>query len=433
MRTELHYFDIFPKVVPAGRPVRITIRPRGAHVDFAEGEAVTLRFLPMENTLERVGADASYPFLEVAAEHGALSFEWTFEGEQQHLIRIYRETPRRHARRRGYEQLSVYSAQPDLYALRPYRGDLHVHTHHSDGQESVEMVVANYRKAGYDFMAITDHGTWEPSDMAIKAYENVPTGIRLYHGEEVHAPDNHTHVVNFGGEQSVNRAFTDDPEMYAREVLAIREALPALPEGVDPVEYASNVWLARRIRACDGLAIFPHPHWIANVFHVRDAMSWHLFETGVFDAFELLGGQEQLPNNMQTAFYQEARAHGMRIPIVGSSDSHGTVNADWFNWTSTIVFAPDSEKRSLIDAVKALQSVAVETYPNEHFRVHGPYRFVKYAIFLLEELFPQHDALCRVEGELMLDAVCGGDADAAALLPGAAARADAYLRRCFGQ
>lgn len=38
-----------------------------------------------------------------------------------------------------------------------YRGNLHGHTHHSDGKHSIDEVVSQYRKHGYDFIAITDH------------------------------------------------------------------------------------------------------------------------------------------------------------------------------------------------------------------------------------------------------------------------------------
>jgi hypothetical protein len=38
-----------------------------------------------------------------------------------------------------------------------FRGNLHTHSDRSDGMASVEEVVAAYRSAGYDFLALTDH------------------------------------------------------------------------------------------------------------------------------------------------------------------------------------------------------------------------------------------------------------------------------------
>ena len=122
------------------------------------------------------------------------------------------------------------------------------------------------------------------------------------------------------------------------------------------------------------------------MYHIAEKFIDYLFETKPFDAFELLGGHEVHSNNMQTAYYNEARAKGLEIPIVGASDSHGTVNGNWSNWMYTIVFSKDLELESIIHAVKSLNSVAVEHYPGEAFRIYGPFRLVKYADFLLNEI-----------------------------------------------
>ena len=45
---------------------------------------------------------------------------------------------------------------------------------------------ANYRRDGFDFLAITDHGRYYPSLEAIEAYKNIPTGLKIFRGEEVH-------------------------------------------------------------------------------------------------------------------------------------------------------------------------------------------------------------------------------------------------------
>ena len=74
-----------------------------------------------------------------------------------------------------------------------------MHTRYSDGKEAPAIVCANYRRDGFDFLAITDHGKYFPSLEAIDAYENIPTGMKIFRGEEVHPPGNHIHMVNFGG------------------------------------------------------------------------------------------------------------------------------------------------------------------------------------------------------------------------------------------
>ena len=73
---------------------------------------------------------------------------------------------------------------------------------------------------------------------------------------------------------------------------------------------------------------------------------------------------------------------------------------------STIVFANENERSSLIDAIKRKYSVAVDTISAE-YRLVGDFRFVKYGSFLLENYFPLHDLACKAEGYYMKQYACG--------------------------
>ena len=52
------------------------------------------------------------------------------------------------------------------------KGNLHTHTHLSDGLLSPEAVIARYRALGYDFLAITDHDDRIGEDY----WERIPRG-----------------------------------------------------------------------------------------------------------------------------------------------------------------------------------------------------------------------------------------------------------------
>ena len=68
-----------------------------------------------------------------------------------------------------------------------FRGNLHTHTTNSDGDSAPDEVVAWYRDAGYDFLALTDHDLLTlPQDHAAAA-----SPMLLVHGEEVTAGDVH--------------------------------------------------------------------------------------------------------------------------------------------------------------------------------------------------------------------------------------------------
>jgi hypothetical protein len=425
MKRELADYEMFPRIVESGKKTVITIHSLGQHADFDPDAEYRIAFLPMCQSRE--SENVEYDQVIVKPRNGALTFEHAFPWEQAHIVRVFRLPEKNGGEPLG--NFMAYSLLPDLYARRPYRGDFHVHTNRSDGHESPAVVAANYRKSGFDFLAITDHRQRHPSIEAIEAYDKAPIDLKLFFGEEVHPPKNHVHLVNFGGNFSVNELFAMDPGKYHNEVNALMAGLD-VPEGVNAFEFASCLWCFDRIREAGGLGIICHPYWISDVYHVQENLIDYLFEKKPFDAFEVLGGHEVFSNNIQTAYYQEARAKGMTIPIVGSSDSHGTENASWFNWMQTIAFSVNMELESITDSVKDCYSVAVEHYPGEAFRIYGPFRLVKYADFLLNEYFPLHDPLCFEEGRLMKAYACG-DGKALELLGLMQGRTAELLDKCF--
>jgi hypothetical protein len=425
---DLKHYSVFPKILRAGVETAVTIAPQGAHAAFTD-EQYLVRFVPMNASIEPLPYD-KYDCITVKSEGGALRFTHAFQGEQEHRIQVFRLPLGEDVRQDPWRAFRVYSLEPELYAMRPYRGDFHVHTCRSDGQEEPAIVVANYRKYGFDFLAVTDHHKWQPSQEAISAFKDAKTDLKVFSGEEIHAPGNHIHIVGFGGNFSVNELFKQNPDKYYQDVYdLIREN--DMPDGINQFEYASCIWCFDRVREAGGMGIYCHPHWIPNAYHVPDAMSDALFARKPFDAFELIGGHEVYSNNIQTAYYNEARAGGMKIPVVGSSDSHGTEKeGGWFNLFWTIVFARDLKRDSVISSVKELRSVAVEQYPGEACRIYGPYRMVKFAQFLQYDYFPLQAELCFEEGCAMKDYALG-DRGAAERLAAMHGRTAVLLERCY--
>ena len=70
---------------------------------------------------------------------------------------------------------------------RWFRGNLHTHSTNSDGDSPPEVVVAWYRDAGYDFLALTDHDLFtDPDDLVGHAGH-----MLLIRGEELTSGDIH--------------------------------------------------------------------------------------------------------------------------------------------------------------------------------------------------------------------------------------------------
>ncbi|NMB10874.1 MAG: hypothetical protein GX977_01165 [Firmicutes bacterium] len=407
-------FQVFPLVVPADQTTTITIRALYDHCRLEKNTEYEVAYYPKEYWTEECKRKTFF----LRPQGDSLVISHHFTGEQEHVFTVTYEQD-------GEEQsvgtFSVYSLQPDLFARRPFKGDLHMHSYYSDGRQSPAYVGAYSRMVGLDFIAITDHHQYAPSLEVQNAFSEVAVDLRMFPGEEVHPPECHTHLVNFGGSFSVNQLF-QDRESYRHELEGVMQGLNPLPAGIDPYEYASLVWSLDKIREAKGLGIFCHPHWVTdNRFNVPRPLLDYLFEQQPFDAFELLGGIAPQCNNLQVAYYNEQRAHGRIIPIVGSSDSHSCLNHTRLGAIHTIVFSPTLELQDLISSVKELYSVAVEAIPGENSRVYGPLRLVKYAEFLLRKYVPLHDRMCFAEGNHMLDYI-GGNEEAAN-----------WLQACKGQ
>ena len=333
----------------------------------------------------------------------------------------------------------VYALDEDLYERNPYKGDFHIHSNRSDGSEPPAEVAAQGRTIGLDIMAVTDHGQYEPSLEAIAAYEGVKLDLQLYPGEEVHPPNNPVHIINFGGNASVNALFQTDG--YRQETAKLQNTLSPLQYGCDPYEYASSLWVFNKIKELGGMSIFCHPYWrfpyyeAEQDYYVSEGLTSQMFADRPFDAYEVLGGysmaaQGQDSNTLQTARYAEERLKGP-LPIVGVSDAHGCYY-ELFGWYFTIVFSKESSLQHMKDSVGSCMSVAVEKLPNREARAYGPFRLAAYALFLLREYFPTHDALCAQEGQLM-KAWINGDQTAGDKLAGLSGQTENWLKQFFGR
>ncbi len=425
LKKENCYYEMTPRVVRANRETTITLQPLYDHVRFRPDAEYAVSYFPTEEFAQCSGWPQGQRRLFRAVD-GVLRIPQYFEGEQEHVLWVEEATPDG----KPLGDFRVYSVADDLWARKAFKGDLHMHSYRSDGHESPAYVAAACRKIGLDFMAVTDHHRYQPSLEAIRAFEGVDHDLAIFPGEEVHPPDNPAHIINFGGRFSINERFAADD--YRAGVEAIQATLGDLPPGVDAYQYASCCWCFDRIREAGGLSVFCHPYWFtSHRYTPSGALTAHLLDQQPFDAFELIGGFfrfEADSNTLQVARYHEERARGKRIPIVGSSDAHGCERGELFGWYYTIVFAPTLALADLSESVKGLYSVAVEALPGETARAYGPFRLVKYALFLMREVMPQHDELCAEEGRLML-AHLAGDPSAATGLSALQGRTGALLDR----
>ena len=428
-------YDVYPKVFAVGKETEIHIRPLGRRPQFKPNTDYVLYVCALTGSNpDRFPATGDYRRKEIRTDsEGAFTFKHTFDSEQEYYLRIYPTD----SMDNRINQFPVFAVESDLAGRYPFIGDLHMHTLRSDGSQSPAVVAANYRKYGYDFTVISDHDRYYPSLEAIDAYKDADIEMTIVPGEEVHLPEaidigNDMHIVNFGGEFSINaliegnhnkeagtdwkvRSLTPDcPDIMTQEEYSavIKKIISELEveEGLDAEPLAISKWIYDMIKKAGGLGIFAHPFWIANTFHVSDKMTDYIMKNKWFDAFEVLGGENYYEQNgFQTHLYYDNKAAGINYPVVGSTDSHNSYEDNGNALIcKTIVFAPECERKVLIDSIKKFYSVAVDTI-DENFRLVGETRLCRYGCFLLKNYYPLHDDLCYEEGRLMKQFATGTD------------------------
>ena len=361
---------VFPVAVQPGTQYSLTIRPFSG-----------LKLYGLRNTEHAPTAEDASFFSQqhaLTACDGTLMLDAVrFPQEDCYLCRLYAD---------GVEvqALELYALEADLLAKTPYKGDHHLHTCMTDGNDSPMYMAAAACMRGYDYCAITDHKLIAPSFMARDFYEETGVDFLILPGEEVHSPDNPVHLISLGSEVSVNdwwRYHEDEYRTAVEAELASMDA-PMLPE--DRYTAAATQVMFDKIREVGGLSILCHSHWIlANGFNETEDVTDYLLDHRRFDALELLAGAAgEVGTQMQLSYYRKRDI----MPILGNSDAHGCFGGELEPGNFTIIFSDGLNVESVKNAIRAQLTVV----GNEN-QLYGDYRLVKYAYFLLRSFYPEHD------------------------------------------
>ncbi|HEX7435024.1 MAG TPA: CehA/McbA family metallohydrolase [Anaerolineaceae bacterium] len=174
------------------------------------------------------------------------------------------------------------TSQPTAPFAPWLRGELHVHTQHSDGELSVEAILGLARQKGLDFIALTDHNTIS-SQLALSKCSD--PGLILLRGVE---------VTTFKGHFNV---------------WGIRDWIDFRIQRPDDLKSALQ-------RAADlgGLVSCNHPKPYGP--------AWDYPEITQFDCLEVWNGPWEVINDIALEYWLSLLASGRRITAVGGSDYH---------------------------------------------------------------------------------------------------------------
>ena len=426
------FFTLSRQVVPTGGRTRITLSARFASQDLLGRGELVLKFMDSDSLLpdDTLPAWRQYgaiPLEVLEQPPGGVAFEVAPEQEGEMRFQLV-------ARRQESEfpvcEFGIYALDADWMKLRPFRGDFHVHTNHSEcvfAEEDPAYVTAVGRRQGLDFLALSDHMQMTAAQEAAECWSDVVREYRIFAAEEVHLLREHqkslyrhnaflpgAHIVNFGGSRSVSALENDHFDEFRTEVKRRAAALDrALPEAVREI-IAGSDWIFDKIRESGGMAIFCHPYWKPhNRYDMPPAAREAIFAGGKFDAVEIIGIGSADPhaparesNGQAIVRWQEACIKaGKLLPATGSTDSHNS-RAN-LGTQYTVVLAETCEVKPIQEAVRALRGAAVMDHPGEERRCFGSERLTAYVNFLLREYYPQHDEICAFEGLAMLKKLRG--------------------------
>ena len=399
---------LFPRVLLANEKTELRL----SGDELVDGTKVTVSVQSMEKyniphtDKYRIDEDNRLIARDIDVNGGEAKFDFTPFGEQRH--RVYIDTA---ACKASFE---IYSLEEDLYKLTPFKGDTHLHTTESDGLFTPTETVSAYYEAGFDYMAITDHHKYAGSAKMAATVDKIAKYFKIYPGEEVHNRNmGYFHIINFGASSSVNEIINGDPdgvfEKITQNAAEIKKQY-VLPDSIDEKEFAFRLWVSQKIREFGGLSVLCHPYWDAyGEYNMQTPMLEFLLKNGIFDAFEVVDDDDHTGNgvNLQTAIYNEMRADGIKVPIVGASDCHSVVS-EIFDKFFTYAFCESAD--GVKQAVKDLKTVAVERIGNE-YRVYGPFRLVKYTRFLCDNLEPEIKTIRKGTASRIAEAIESKSAD----------------------
>lgn len=205
-----------------------------------------------------------------------------------------------------------------------YKGNLHMHTTMSDGALTPEEAISLYKKAGYDFIALTDHRQenpeWQEEDFVVL------TGAEYDTGDPASSMPVY-HILGIGMERV--------PEIRYRESYESRRPWP------------SAQGIINAIRSVGGLAILAHPAW--SVMDPEEMVNLYGFAAA--EIYNTYSGVPFHPDRADASSYFDIWAKkGKYLRAVASDDSHEYEGEECRSYI--MLNAPELRERAIMEALQ---------------------------------------------------------------------------------
>ncbi len=204
-------------------------------------------------------------------------------------------------------QLSVEEDGPCLL-----KGDLHLHSNHSDGGYAPDEVNQLCRDAGLDVIALTDHNS-----VTQNLFAKTFAGLIRLPGYEWTTRLGHANFIGLERPADDFQAQTPEEASAIIRTAASRGALIVLNHPGDPLG------------------------------------GWRVGYDIPFDAYEVWNGPWRATNNNSLALWQAMLCEGKKITAVGGSDTHKAIPQTRHGYPCNHIFAARRQSDAVLEAVRA--------------------------------------------------------------------------------
>lgn len=198
-----------------------------------------------------------------------------------------------------------------------YRGDMHLHTVHSDGRRTQPELIAAARDAGLDFIGSSEHNTHSAQ---LSWGQHTPSDFLVINGEEVTTRAGHWIAMGLPANSWVDWRYRPADDQLRKQTA--------------------------RVRRLGGIAFACHP------FVPIPSTKWDFgYDYAAMDAVEVWNGPWTHDDDVTVLGWHGLLVNGRRVVAIGNSDSHH--EGQLVGLPQTVVRSRDLSVQSIIAGIRA--------------------------------------------------------------------------------
>lgn len=200
-----------------------------------------------------------------------------------------------------------------------YRGDLHMHTLHSDGRRTVEELVAEAKDKKLDYIISTEHNT-NAANLNWGAYNS--KDLLIINGEEVTSTRyGHWNAIGLDNKTLIDWRYNPEDNLVGKEI--------------------------QKVHHDGGLAIINHP------FYDKGDKTFK-FDEREFDGIEIWNGEWNALNALALKWWDELLRKGIKKIAIGASDTHkASGSPNNLGSPQTVVYAQGLAKDAILEGIRS--------------------------------------------------------------------------------